>query len=48
MWFTLGNKEVRVGNMMVIDGNDLSGCMMMNEKGEWKTVQKLRVVEQNK
>ena len=46
--FILGNKEVRAGSMMVIDGNDLSGCMMMNEKGEWKTVQKLRVVEQNK
>lgn len=23
---------------------DLSGCMMMNEKGEWKEIQKLRIV----
>lgn len=41
--YILGNKEVRVRK--VIDGNDLSGCMMMDEKGNWKTVQKLRVIE---
>ena len=23
---------------------DLSGCMMRNEKGEWKVIQKLRIV----
>jgi hypothetical protein len=46
--FILGNKEVRLGSMRVADSRDLSGCMMMNEKGDWKTVQKLRVVEQNR
>ena len=43
--FILGNKEVRAGSMMVVDSKDLSGCMMMDEKGEWKVVQKLRVID---
>lgn len=43
--FILGNKEVRAGSMMVVDSKDLSGCMTMDEKGEWKEVQKLRIVE---
>lgn len=42
--FILGNKEVRADNKMVINGKDLSGCMMMDEKGEWNIVQKLRVI----
>lgn len=43
--FILGNKEVRLGGMGVADSRDLSACMMMDEKGEWKTVQKLRVIK---
>lgn len=35
--FILGNKEVRLGGMGVVDSRDLSACMMMDEKGEWKT-----------
>ena len=43
--FILGNKEVRVGSMTLLDWNNLSGCTMMNEKGEWTIVQKLRAIE---
>lgn len=43
--FLLGNKEVRIGGMTIIDWNNLSGCTMMNEKGEWTIVQKLRAIE---
>ena len=33
------------GGMSLYDMQDLSGCMMMNEKGEWTEVQRVRIVE---
>lgn len=39
-----GNKQVSAGSMMVIRSQNLSGCVRMDEKGVWKTVQELRMV----
>lgn len=33
------------GGMSLYDIQDLSGCMMMNENGEWTEVQRVRIVE---
>ena len=46
--FILGNKNAGDGKWNIYDSQDLSGCMMMDEKGEWTEVQKLRLVERQK
>ena len=42
--YILGNKQVVAGNMAALESQDLSGCMMMDEDGEVKEVQRLRIV----
>ena len=39
-----GTKEISAGNYMVLYSKSLSGCMSLDGKGKWETVQKLRSV----
>lgn len=39
-----GNKEISIGSYTILYDKNLSGCMKMDGKGEWKTVQLLRTI----
>ena len=40
-----GTKDVSAGNYYVVHSRKFSGCMCLDAKGIWKTVQELRLVE---
>ena len=40
-----GTKEVSQGSYTILKSKNLSGCICLDEKGKWETVQELRLVE---
>lgn len=43
--FFHGNKQVTAGSVATINSKNLSACMMMDENGVWKEIQKIRMIK---